>query len=113
MRFSPGIPDGWGKIIRVQMNDHSSPDYFIDRESVGQEDLKGVSVVAEERKQIPGMAGMCTAAGIIVGQRIFERILPIARAGAAAMDVNCKNPSCRGLRSRKSRNCVIRGRRRL
>lgn len=80
-----------GKIVGMVMDDDRPTDHFVDGKTVGQKHREGKPVVPEQRRQISGVIWMPAAIGVVVGHGICKRIIHIAAAVGALMDMKPKN----------------------
>ena len=75
------------------MNNYSLSYYIIYGETICQEYLKGVSVISKQRWHIPCMIGVHTPIWVVMVSCICKRILHIAAALAAAVDMESEDRS--------------------
>ena len=73
------------------MNDDRPAGHFIGSKSVGQKDGQSEAPVAEKGRHIPGVVGVLTAAGVIVGHDVGKGALVMAAAFRALVYVKAKN----------------------
>lgn len=76
-----------GEVVRSLVDDDRPAHHFPQGEPVGEEDLEGVAAVAEEGGQVPGVMGVGTVPGIVVGAHVGKGVLLIPGAGVALVDV--------------------------
>lgn len=94
----PAAAGGLGeKIIRHFVDHRSAADDLRYGESIRKENAHRVAAVAEQRRQIPGVRGMRTFAGVIVGGGAGERVRGAPIGGSA----------CRTLVDMKTKNLAV------
>lgn len=78
------------------VEDDCSAQHPLHRKAVGEKQGQGEAVIAEERRQVPGVVGVLATVGVKVGQGVGEGIVGISRAAGPAVDVKAKDPPLAG-----------------
>ena len=78
------------KVIHTGVDDDRPADDFTDRKAIRQEDLKRVSVIGKQRREVARVGRMRTCFRVIMGQGVGKRIRAVPGTGTAAVDVEGK-----------------------